>query len=151
MIPENAQSPEKPIYKLTREQFEIYCWLKKQGLNTDDETLNYWSRKYPVKRIFEVVMFAKSRRNSGQSIRNIGGWIHKILKTDAPVVNDESQSNREYAKRFMETKRWNELKIYEKYVRDEVTGDDLPLTRPSDDFKREIESLYQRSLLYRNL
>jgi hypothetical protein len=147
----NSQNSEKNNFMLNREQLEVYNWLKKQELNTDDNTLNFWSRKYPAKRLTDVVTFAISKRNSGQSIYNIGGWIHKMLKTDAPVVNKESQTNQEYTRRFIKEKKWDDLKIYEKYVKDDVTGDDLPLTRPEEDFRRELVSLYQRSILYKNL
>jgi hypothetical protein len=136
-------------YKLTQDQSNVYSWLKSQGLNTDDDTLSYWSRKYPAKRITEVVNFAKTRRDRGQSIRNMGGWINKFLKTDIAVINDECKINQEFSQRFVEVKKWYELKIYEKYVKDEITGDDLPLTMAIDDFKRNLESLYQKSMLYR--
>jgi len=137
-------------FKLTSEQFEIYMWLKSQRLNTDDDTLNYWSRKYPAKRIIDVVKFANRRRNSGQSIRNIGGWVHKLLITGIAVANEESEDNSEYAKKFTEMNKWIDLKIYEKYVKDEVTSDDLPLTMPKEIFRKALESLYQKSILYKD-
>ena len=31
-------------YPLTMEQATIYLWLRQQKLNTDDDTLHYWSR-----------------------------------------------------------------------------------------------------------
>jgi hypothetical protein len=49
-------------YKLTKEQEETYLWLKMQNLNTDDDTLSYWVKKYSPKRIHEVVDFAKLRQ-----------------------------------------------------------------------------------------
>jgi len=136
-------------YKLKQEQGVVYAWLKNQCLNTDDDTLNYWARKYPAKRIIEVVNFAKARRDSGQFIRNMGGWINKFLITGIAVVNEECKMNREFLRKFVEINKWPELKIYEKYVKDEVTGDDLALTMAIDDFKRCLEALYLKSLAYR--
>lgn len=142
-------SSSKGQYKLTKEQAEIYAWLKSQGLNTDDNTLNYWSRKYPAKRIMEVVNFAHARQNAGQNIQNIGGWIHNFLKNGLAVENDDCITNREYTQKFSRINNWVNLRIYEKYVKDEVTGDDLPLTIPIETYKNALEALYQRSQLYK--
>jgi hypothetical protein len=137
-------------YKLTKEQTEIYNWLKKQEINTDDDTLNYWTRKYSGMRIVEVVNFAKARIQSGQNIENLGGWVHKFLKSGLAVVNDECMSNRQFAKQFMEINAWKELKIFEKYVKDEITGDDLPLTMENQMFKTNLEKLFEKSQLYKS-
>ena len=136
-------------YKLTKEQTEVYNWLKIQEINTDDDTLNYWTRKYSGIRIMEVVNFAKARIQAGQNIKNLGGWIHKFLSTGLAVVNDECMSNRQFAKQFMKINSWNDLKIFEKYVKDEITGDDLPLTMENQMFKRNLEKLFKKSQLYK--
>ena len=136
-------------YKLTKEQAVMYEWLKKENINTDDETLCYWAKSYTSKRIKEVVNFAKTRKANGQNIRNIGGWIQKFLKTNQIVVNESCMLNRSILKQFLNETGWNDLLVYEKYVRDKVTGEDLPLTIESDDFKRGLERLYQKSRLYK--
>jgi hypothetical protein len=136
-------------YKLTKEQEEVYEWVKNQNINTDDNTLCYWVKAYSLKRLKEVINFANARRNSGQEIQNIGGWIHRFLKSGQIVVNDTCKLNHAFAMEFMESKVWMDLKIFEKYIRDEVTGDDLSLTMPIDDFRRSLEALYQKSLLYK--
>jgi hypothetical protein len=151
-----TQNPLKMIlkgskYKLTSEQTEIYTWLKAQEINTDDDTLNYWSRTYRAQRIMDVVNYAHNRRAKGELIRNIGGWIHKLLITESAIVNDGSKINRELAEQVVRKKNWVSLRIYEKYVRDEVTGDDLPLTISNIDFNRALEALYEKSLLYKKL
>jgi hypothetical protein len=136
-------------FKLTDEQVVIYKWLKESRLNVDDGTLCYWSKKYPSLRIREVVKFAQARITSGQVIQNIGGWIHNFLKSGNAVVNDTSNFNREYAIEFSKHNSWKDLKIYEKYVKDSVTEDDLPLTIATDDFKDALERLYRKSQLYK--
>jgi hypothetical protein len=148
---QQARSSGKKSFKLTEEQATIYNWLKEQGLNTDDDTLNYWSRKYPSHRLKEVVNFGHSRKASGQHIPNLGGWVHKLLMNGLAVVNDECKNNREFAGEFAKANKWDDLKIYEKYVKDEVTGDDLPLTMSSEAFIRALESLCQKSQLYKNI
>src|SRR6266446_7369607 len=110
--------PVSNVYMFTKEQIEVYTWLKAQKLNTDDDTLNYWSRKYPFKRIMEVVNFAQERQKEGQHIRNIGGWIHKLLMSGFAVVTDECKINREFTQGFIEINKWANLAIYEKYVKD---------------------------------
>ena len=121
-------------YKLTEEQQKVYDWLKAQGLNVDDDTLNYWARKYPAQRLVDVVRFAHARRAEGQQIRNMGGWIHKLLRDGAAVVTDDCQDNRKFAQQYATANQWASLHIYEKYVKDETTGDDLPLTLPREEF-----------------
>jgi hypothetical protein len=136
-------------YKLTKEQIETYEWIKKQSINTDDNTLCYWVKTYKSKRIKDVIEFAKSRHKEGQEIRNIGGWIQKLLKSGLAVVDDTCKINVSFAKQFVETTCWKNLEIYEKYVKDMVTEDDLPLTMDTSEFRRALESLYQKSQLYR--
>jgi hypothetical protein len=135
-------------YKLTKEQKQICIWLKKQGLNTDNETLCFWSKKYSAQRIMDVVRFAQDRSNAAQPIRNIGGFIHKLLITGLAVVNDECKSNREIVEKFIRVNKWLDISIYEKYIKDKITGDDLPLTMPQEDFIRALNALYQKSRLY---
>jgi hypothetical protein len=136
-------------YKLSKEQVAIYEWLKEQSINTDDNTLCYWVKTYDSKRIREVVEFAKSRKKVGQEIRNMGGWIQKLLKSGLAVVDDNCQANLRFVKQFIETTEWKDLKIYEKYIKDMVTGDDLPLTMETVEFRRALEFLYQKSQLYK--
>ena len=138
----------KSPYRLNREQERVYIWLKSQGLNVDDDTLNYWARKYHAQRLVDVVKFAHTRRAKGQQIRNIGGWIHKLLKDNTVVVTDECRENREYVQQYAIKHSWKSLHIYEKYIKDESTKDDLPLTLPKEDFKRGLEALHKRVQLY---
>ncbi len=136
-------------YKLNKDQIEIYNWLGKQNLNTSDETFCYWVKTYPAKRIKEVVDFANFRRNAGQDIKNIGGWIRQFLKNGLPVVDENSKMNYEFVMKFLEQYEWKDLRIYEKYTKDNITGDDLPLNMQVKDFKTSLETLYRKSKLYK--
>jgi len=136
-------------YKLTNEQIEIYMWLKQQNINTDDGTFCYWVKTYTSKRIQEVVDFAKARRNAGQEIQNIGGWIQRFLKQDIQVVDENCRINQAFLMKFLEHTKWKDIKIYEKYIKDMVTGDDLPLNMEINNFKRSLETLYHKSQLYK--
>lgn len=136
-------------FKLSKDQLETYTWLKEQQINTDDMTLCYWAKTYPAKRIKEVIEFGYARQKEGQAIRNFGGWISSFLKTGKIVVNDCCKLNREFVKEFVVLKNWPDLKIYEKYVKDDITGDDLSLTIANLDFKRSLEALYNKSQLYK--
>lgn len=139
------------IYPLTMAQATIYLWLRQQNINTDDDTLHYWSRHYPGDRIKDVVNYAHARLLTGDPIKNIGGWIGKMLKTERAVVNEGCISNREHAEQFAESRGWSALKIYEKYVKDEITDSDLPLTISVDEFMRALNALYDKSELYKRL
>lgn len=136
-------------FKLTDEQIKIYIWLKKQGINTDDETLCYWAKTHSSIRLKEVVEFTNARIASGQKILNVGGFIRNFLQSGNAVVNDTCKFNREYALEYSKIKNWNDLKVYEKYVKDSVTGDDLPLTIVINEFKAALERLYEKSCLYK--
>jgi hypothetical protein len=136
-------------YKLSKEQIEIYEWVKNQNINTDDNTICYWVKTYDPKRIKEVINFAKERAKSGQEIRNLGGWIQKFLKTGQAVVDDNCKTNLAFVEQFKLRTNWQDLKVYEKYVKDTVTTDDLSLTMESEEFRRALESLYQKSQLYK--
>ena len=137
------------IYPLTTSQATVYLWLRQQNINTDDDTLHYWSRHYPGDRIKDVVNYAHSRLLAGDPIKNLGGWIGKILKTERAVVNEVCLSNRKYAEQFAKSRGWSSLKIYEKYVIDEITDSDLPLYIAVDDFMRALGALYDKSELYK--
>jgi hypothetical protein len=114
-------------YKLSSSQAEIYKWLKEQNINTDDPTLCYWSKTYTEKRLKEVVTYAKARSQK-EEIRNLGGWIQVILKTNQAVIDDKWNINQSWLKEFLNLNQWDTLKVYEKYIKDSTTGDDLSLT-----------------------
>jgi hypothetical protein len=147
MHPPNTNQVSTSPYKLTVEQSKAYSWLKEQKLNVDDDTLNYWTRKYHSQRLIDVVEFAHKRIQEGQQIKNIGGWIHKLLKDGLPVVNGNCRNNLEFLKLYMKDRPWKGLNIYEKYVKDETTGDDLSLTMEPNEFRRALEATYNRSQL----
>ena len=136
-------------FTLTPSQREVYLWLKKQELNTDDDTLIYWSRRYSEKRLKDVVCLARKRRTLGHQIRNIGGWIHKLLMNESPVEDDHCKANRDFAKSYSAENKWYDLKIYEQYVRDVVTWDDISLMISPRDFAYALESLHERSQTYK--
>lgn len=138
-------------YPLTIAQATIYLWLRQQNINTDDDTLHYWSRYYPGDRIRDVVNYAHARLLAGDPIKNVGGWISKILKTESAVVNDVCIFNRKHAEQFVESRGWSALRIYEKYVKDEITESDLPLTIAVNDFKCALNALYEKSEIYKQL
>lgn len=136
---------------LTKQQFEAYQWLKKQSINTNDQTLQYWAYRYSAQRIKEVVAFVKSRQQAGSHIRNLGGWICHMLKNEIAAVNDIFHINREYAKKFAKEKGWKNLIFCEKYVRDSLTGDDLWLGIATQEFSFALAKIYERGQLYGQL
>lgn len=135
-------------YKLTNEQKVVYEWLTTQNINTKDNVLAFWSKSYSSKRIMDVVNFAKEKQRIDGNIRNMGAWIHALLKNGRAVVNDDCNINRQVTLQFIDQHKWPTLRIYEKYIRDVAMGDDLPLTLPCDDFKRSLESLYRKVINY---
>lgn len=135
-------------YKLSSSQAEIYTWIKEQNINTDDSTLCYWSKTYTDKRLKEVVMYAKARSQK-EEIRNLGGWIQIILKTNQAVIDDKWNINKGFLNNFLNLNKWDTLKVYEKYIKDSTTGDDLSLNMNTEEFKRSLEALYEKSQLYR--
>ncbi len=107
----------------------------------------YWSKTYTEKRLKEVVTYAKARSQK-EDIRNLGGWIQTILKTNQAVIDDKWDVNQNILKQFLNLNQWNALKVYEKYIKDSITGDDLSLTMNPEEFKRSLGALYEKSQLY---
>lgn len=138
-------------FRLNTAQAESFRWLKAQSLNCDDDTLNYWARTYPIERLQDVIQYAQLKRADGYVIKNIGGWVHSILKKGVPIFNATTELNRRYAQEFASAHQWSCLKFYEMYVRDLVTNDEVSLTINPDDFKYALDSLYRRSFLDRDL
>jgi len=138
-------------YFFKKEQLETYEWLKAQNLNTDDNTLSYWSRTYRTQNVKDVVNFAFRKISEGHNIMNIGGWVHMLLKSGKPIENVISDDNRKYTELFIKENQWADLRVHEKYVKDAVTGDDLPLTLSKDDFRRSLEALFRKSTLYKDM
>jgi hypothetical protein len=134
-------------YKLSKSQAETYKWLKEQNINTDNATLCYWSKIYPEKRLKEVIHYANARSQK-EVIRNIGGWIQKMLKENQILINDSWHTNQKYLAEFLVGKQWSALKVYEKYIKDSVTEDDLSLTMNPEEFRRSLEALYSKSQRY---
>jgi hypothetical protein len=135
-------------YKLSADQVKTYKWLKEQGINTDDGTLCYWTKTYTEKRLKEVIIYAKAR-SQAENIKNIGGWIQKILKTNQAVVDENYKRNQEFLNEFQLIKQWSTLKVYEKYIKDPITSDDLSLTMNAEEFRRSLEALYEKSQHYK--
>jgi hypothetical protein len=135
-------------YKLSADQVKTYKWLKEQGINTDDGTLCYWTKTYTEKRLKEVIIYAKAR-SQAENIKNIGGWIQKILKTSQAVVDENCKRNQKFLNEFQLIKQWSTLKVYEKYIKDPITSDDLSLTMNAEEFRRSLEALYEKSQHYK--
>lgn len=81
----------------------------------------------------------------------IGGWINQFLRNGLAVVNDDCRANREFVLQFAKVTNWEDIKIYEKYISDTVTNDDLPLTMAPEEFQRQVQALYQKSQLYKGI
>jgi hypothetical protein len=60
-------------------------------------------------------------------------------------------ANREFVLEFAKVANWQDIKIYEKYMSDTITNDDLPLTMAPEEFQRQVEALYQKSQLYKGV
>ena len=64
------------------------------------------------------------------------------------MVNSECQDNHRFAQQYAVENQWQTLHIYEKYVKDKGTGDDVSLTIPREEFRRALEGMYRRVQLY---
>ncbi len=150
-LSEQDKTLSENLYKLTRGQAEVYNWLRVQGLNTDNNKLNYWSRQYPAKA--KSLKLYNSRMQDVKLVKLFEtlevGFVNCLRRVLQFQMTYETRSLK-LDNSFIKTKEWKDLNIYEKYVKDMVTGDDLPLTMDNKDFNRALEALYRKSQLYKS-
>lgn len=137
-------------FPLKKEQQPLFELLREVATNTDDSTIKYWIRTYPNK-IQTAVDFLKKELSFGKKIDNPGGFLTNIFLGKIIPMTPEMEKNKEYALEFATRNDWNNLKISGKFVKDEITGGDVPLFLPFENFVNSLLKLHDNSLTYRNL
>lgn len=98
-------------YKLSPPQVDSYIWLKRQKINSSDQTLCWWAREYSLKRLKEVYLYSISLSKT-----NVGGYMQKILKEEVYLAVDHVTSNKEFTLAYKEQNEWHELDLYDTHV-----------------------------------
>lgn len=123
---------------LTQEQMDIFEWLKKQGINSHEDTLAWWARTYTLKRLEEVIKEAKIRK-----ARSLGAYMQKILKTGVSVVSGRIEKNKETAQVFKDFHDWNDLEIHQKYATFENGTIEISFDMEPDAFNEYLRAKYE--------
>lgn len=128
------------ISKFTDDQLNCLEWLKSQNLNTSEETLTWWARKYSLVRLESVIREAKKRNP-----KSLGAYIQKLLKDEATVVAGRVELNAEYATTLKEFRNWHALEIHQKYAKIVVGNStiEIDFNMEPQEFMDYIESKYQ--------
>lgn len=103
-------------FKLTPEQIETFRYLKTLSIDTSDETLCWWSKKYTLARILEVYKASEGKKS-------VGAYMCKLLKIDANVAKAHAQLNREFAIDFKNSVAWHDMEIGKVYITFPVGND----------------------------
>lgn len=99
--------------KATFSDEQRFCleWLKTLQLDTEEDTLSWWARTYPMMRLDEVHREAVKRNPA-----SVGAYMHKLLKKQAIVVSGRIELNAEFAKEFKAMYQWSALELHPKYA-----------------------------------
>lgn len=135
-------------FPLKKDQKQIFAWLRLQNIDSDDDTLTYYIRTYPEQRIKDAIAFMNEEVDKGIKIGSRGKFLRRVLDGTIVMKNAESEQNKLYAMGYSKMKDWRSLVFTEKYVRDEVTGDDLYFNLPSPVFHFALEKLHDKSTIY---
>lgn len=135
-------------FPLKKEQQGVFDWLKAQKLNTDDDTLCYWVRTYPIEKLKTAIAFLNHETKRGVSIRTRGGFVRNVLEGKISPVTDTCLENKQFVKDFIEANKWVELEIHEKYVLCPRTHKEVPLSLEPATFVKAICDLFELSQNY---
>lgn len=98
-------------FKLSVEQSETLQWLSSLGIDTTTETLAWWAKQYPMKRLDEVYQACCAKK-----VKSKGAYMQRLLKTNANVPTENSEANKAFAEEFKKINHWNALEIKDKYA-----------------------------------
>lgn len=148
--PKKSNPHYKPSrkYPLKKEQQPILSWLQEQNLDTDEDTLCFWIRSYPLEKLQTAIKFMHYELDRGTKIRTRGGFVRRVLEGKISPVTDTAIANREFAKDFKEANNWNALEIHEKYVLCSKTQKEVPLNLETMLFIEQLSNLYDLSQNY---
>lgn len=143
-----CSASEKSKFPLKPDQQKVLDWLKLTGIGLDCDTMMVFVRTYHEDRLREAVAFTLSQMGTGK-IKNPCGFLRNVLLGKIPMITAESQQNAQLARDFAALNNWNDVTFCKKYMRDEVTGDDLYYNLPHEVFCTQIQKLYDKSELYK--
>ncbi len=135
-------------FPLKKDQKQIFAWLRLQNIDSDDDTLTYYIRTYSEQRIKDAIAFMTEEVDKGTKIGSRGKFLRRVLDGTIVMKNADSEDNKTTAIDFVRLKQWKSIVFTEKYLRDEVTGDDLYFNLPPPVFNFALEKLHEKSTIY---
>jgi hypothetical protein len=155
-IYENNISPVMPSKQssrkkaLSKEQTELFMLIKNQNIEgATDDTITFWACKYQPAKIQSALQAIQNEIKKGTKFKKSQAAFFRAC-LDGKIIPCDNliQQNKEFAKKFADSKRWRSLKIFEKYIKDDILGDDLNLYMPHDQFFPALTRLYEKAKLY---
>ncbi len=132
----------KSNFPLKKSEAPLMSTLTSLNLNTDEDTLKYFVRKYSP-RIPGCAFFLKYERNRGINITNPGGFFRNCLVGKINILNQQALDHKKFAEEFKEENNWNSLIISEKYLRDDTTGKDLGYGMATHEFLNAFLGMHE--------
>ena len=114
-----------------------------------DDTITFWACKYQPAKIQSALQAIQNEIKKGTKFKKSQAAFFRACLDGKIIPSDNKiQQNREFAKKFADNKKWRSLKIFEKYIKDDILEDDLNLYMHHDQFVLALTKLYEKSKLY---
>lgn len=124
-------------YKLTETQQDSLAYLNEQLIDTNEGTLCWWAKNYPIERLRECINYARKMNPD-----NLGRYINSLL-INKTVINEKNiLTNRESINLFKEIYGNSSFEITKKYVTIFLPSGstvDLQLTMNPDEFSQCVQ------------
>ena len=138
-------STEIDVPKICEDQikedfFLVEEFVKSNQIPLNSQELERWIRKYGAHTVLaNLELMTKQKK----TIPKPGGWMESALKEDWAKMKKNIPINKKFAEEFKQEKKWNNLKILQKYCTIEGTGYDIQLNFDPETFRAILESKFE--------
>jgi len=129
-------------WKLTIPQTEDFEVIKSLSLKVEDKKIAFWVKNYPLKRILDAFNEATHYKP-----RSMSQYMSSLLDNNKVLPNANSEANIQFAKDFIQANKWNEPKIYKKYIKIPFGQDyfEIDFNMESIDFINRLLEKYEKT------
>ncbi|CAB4121649.1 hypothetical protein UFOVP1357_32 [uncultured Caudovirales phage] len=142
-----SKFPLKPHQQIYFDQ------MKELDLESDDHVLRILIRKADkqgkLHKLRDAISHIKAEIEKGTVFKKpkIAMFV-AVLNDKISAINEDAKWNKRYALKAVEVKKWNWLRVKDKYVMCENTGKELPLNIPKEEFAQSLAQLYNTGKNY---
>ncbi len=139
---DSVKVDSEPLSKKQKEDLIVLqAYLEVNNLRIYEPSLTRWVCKYDINRITSNLMLLAFRKDS---IKKHEAWMEVALRENYSQKNTHIQINREYIKKFKETKKWEDIKITKAYCTHLSSGKDYQFNLPPENFSRMIMECFEQ-------